>query len=191
VPGMLFAGRQPAPSPTMITVVTEGSNHAQIKENSNRVACNDRLLTAGPRIKPKSNYWPTPGLVALFKRTGCKSHNPNTILSHPPSQTVCTYAEVVCNGMDHRGAPMNNSRPEMDQRGHPTGARRTFGQAGTVTHRGFNGPHRGFGAGFQGVRGGEASMAEDIEVTQGNTVVAPTGSAHCTWVALPRRTTIG
>jgi hypothetical protein len=38
---------------------------------------------------------------------------------------------------------------------------------------------------------GEASMAEDIEVTQGNTVVAPTGSAHCTWVALPRRTTIG
>jgi hypothetical protein len=38
---------------------------------------------------------------------------------------------------------------------------------------------------------GEASMAEDMEATQGNTMVASMGSTHCTWVALPRRTTIG
>jgi hypothetical protein len=49
---------------------------------------------------------------------------------------------------------MNNSRSEMEQRDHSAVARWGSGQAGAVTYGGFNGAHRGFGAGFQGVRGG-------------------------------------
>lgn len=93
---------------------------------------------AGHGIKPRTAYKRTPGLVALFSRTGTETRSRVFDSVHTPPPQLCTYAEVVRGGMENGGAG-NVNRGGAMYRGGNRGGRRGSGQGWAIGRGGFQG----------------------------------------------------